>query len=48
MQLGGLHKPFVDTGYDDYEELLYLMGTQFPITDQVLEDDIGITKMGHR
>jgi len=38
----------VEAGYDDYEELLYLMTTDYPITDLILEDEVGISKMGHR
>jgi len=48
INLGSLFPKFVEAGYDDYEELLYLMTTDYPITDLILEDEVGISKMGHR
>ena len=29
-------------------ELLYLMGSTCPLTDEILESDVGIEKEGHR
>jgi hypothetical protein len=48
ISLGSLYKTFVDSGYDDFEEILYLMTTGYPLTDMVLENEVGILKMGHR
>ena len=48
INLGDLHPNFVASGYDDYEEILYLMTTGYALTDMVLENDVNIPKMGHR
>jgi hypothetical protein len=37
ISLGSLYTLFINTGYDDYEEILYLMQSSYPITDTVLE-----------
>ena len=48
LNLPHLVSQFVDAGYDDLEHLLALMHTRYPITDQVLRDDIKVAKLGHR
>jgi hypothetical protein len=39
---------FMDAGYDDYEFMICQMVSRHPITDLVLQRDIGIKKPGHR
>jgi len=48
INLGSLIGNFEASGYDDYEEILYLMSTGYPLTDMILENDVNISKMGHR
>ena len=48
INLGSLLPKFIESGYDNYEELLFLMTTPYAVTDLVLENDIGVTKLGHR
>lgn len=48
MKLEHLYGLFVDAGYEDYEALLAQMAWRVPITDAILERDIGIDKPGHR
>lgn len=42
INLGSLLGNFVESGYGDYEEILYLMTTSYPLTDKILEDDVKI------
>jgi hypothetical protein len=44
IRLGLLYKNFANTGYENLEENLYLMGSEFPINDSVLVERIGIEK----
>ena len=39
---------FIKSGYHSIELMLLQMESQNPITDDILKDEIGITKMGHR
>lgn len=48
MNLGFLIKNFENSGFDDLEQILYLMNSKYPITDKILLEDIGIEKLGHR
>lgn len=48
LNLQYLANLFVDAGFDDLEHLLGLMHTRYQITDQVLKDDIKISKVGYR
>ena len=48
LKLKHLHSNFVTAGYEDLEHLLGLMHSRYPITDQVLEQQIGISKLGYR
>ena len=48
INLSELHDNFVHSGYDDLEQIYNLMGTNYPITDKVLTEEIGITRPGHR
>lgn len=48
LHLQHLISGFIASGYDDLEHLLGLMHTRYPITDQVLRDDMKVTKVGHR
>jgi hypothetical protein len=47
MSVSELLPHFVDSGYDDLDEIYYLMTTNYALTDKVLED-IGIAKPGFR
>jgi hypothetical protein len=47
MNVGDLFPLFLDSGYDDLDEIYYLMTTNYALTDKVLED-IGVTKPGFR
>lgn len=40
------YNKFVMAGYDDYEWLLIQMASACPLTDRILEDEIGITQPG--
>lgn len=48
LNLPHLYSQFVDTGYDDLEHLLALMHTRYLVTDQVLREEVKVTKVGHR
>ena len=48
LRLGALYKAFCRTGYDLLSELVCLMGSDIPMTDAILANDIGISKQGHR
>ena len=48
MKLEHLYDLFVDAGYDDYEALLAQMAWRAPVTDSLLEHEIGIDKPGYR
>ena len=48
LNLQHLVNLFVDSGYDDLEHLLGLMHSRYPITEQVLKDEIKISKLGYR
>ena len=48
LHLQHIASGFVNSGYDDLEHLLALMHTRYPITDQVLRDDVKVVKLGHR
>ena len=39
---------FINGGYHCIELMLFQMGSQNPITDSILKDDLGINKIGHR
>lgn len=43
-----LIKKFENSGFDDFESLVYLMRSKYPITDLMLEKEILIDKIGHR
>jgi len=48
LKLKYLHANFVTAGYEDLEHLLALMHTRFAVTDEVLEQQLGISKLGYR
>lgn len=48
LQLGFLSRDFVNSGYDDMEHMLMLMNSSYPITEDVLKNDIKIDKLGYR
>ncbi|CAG9313745.1 unnamed protein product [Blepharisma stoltei] len=47
MKLSELKDIFIESGFDDYNTILSLMHSRYPITDQLLVD-IGVIKLGHR
>jgi hypothetical protein len=47
LGLLNLHSVLTRSGFDDLEQLLFLMNTAFPITDAELKE-IGVCKPGHR
>ena len=48
LNLAHLMNSFVDSGFDDLEQLLGLMHTRYIVTDQVLKEDVGVGKLGYR
>jgi hypothetical protein len=48
IKLRHLHPNFLATGYSDLEHLIALMHTKYALTDEILERDIGIRKLGYR
>lgn len=48
IKLEHLFDRFQASGFDDLNDLVQMMTWRSPITDEVLERDIGITKPGHR
>lgn len=48
LGLKKLTKKFVDAGLEDYDQILFLMGSKYPVTDEFLEKVIGVEKIGYR
>ncbi|OMJ87941.1 hypothetical protein SteCoe_10271 [Stentor coeruleus] len=48
LHLEYLYKNFLNCGFDDMDQIMCVMNSSFPITDEMLENDIGISKIGHR
>ncbi len=48
LKLSSLHHFFVVSGYDCLLSLLKQMGSSYPMSDEILRRDIGVTKLGHR
>ena len=48
LNLEHLYENFVNEGFFDLEQILKIMKSRFPITDEVLETDLGIEKIGYR
>lgn len=48
LKLDDLHGAFVASGYDDIEMLRAHMRSRYPLTDQVLRDELGVRKPGYR
>jgi len=48
MNIAELLPNFMESGYDDLDEIYYLMGTNYAMTDRVLEESIGVSKPGFR
>ena len=48
MNISELLPNFIESGYDDLDEIYYLMGTNYAMTDRVLEEYIGVSKPGFR
>ena len=47
INLLGCYKIFIDNGFANMEQIMFLMNSEYPITDEVLQD-IGIFKLGYR
>ncbi|CAG9322107.1 unnamed protein product [Blepharisma stoltei] len=48
LSLGFLIRNFRDSGYDDLDHIWMLMNSNYPITEDVLKNDIKIDKLGYR
>jgi ankyrin repeat protein len=48
LGLRSFSEKFIDSGLDDYDQVLYLMRSKYPITEDFLEKVIGISKIGYR
>ena len=48
MNISELLPNFIDSGYDDLDEICYLMGTSYPLTDKILDEELGVNKPGFR
>lgn len=48
LKLEELIPKFIESGFDDYEMLICQMLSRYPITDEILLNDIGVSKPGHR
>lgn len=48
LELRKLVKNFVDVGLEDYEQLVGLMGSSYPITEDFLKNEVKIEKSGYR
>lgn len=47
INLRNIYKLFVENGFTDMEQIVFLMNTSYPINDEVLRR-IGVLKIGHR
>lgn len=47
INLPGCYKLFIDNGFVNLEQISYLMNSDYPLTDEILQD-IGIYKIGYR
>lgn len=48
LKLASLHHSFVVSGYDCLLSLLKQMSSSYPVTDEILRRDVGVTKLGYR
>ena len=48
LGLGYLLPHFEAAGYLEVEQLLFLMHSRYPVTDTVLQNNVGVEKVGHR
>ena len=48
LSLGFLQKNFEKAGLGDFEQVIGLMNSGYPITDKILEEEVGVKKLGHR
>lgn len=48
LGLKNLLNKFTEAGLDDYEQVVFLMGSNYPITDDILYKEVGIEKIGYR
>lgn len=48
LNLEHLYPLFIDAGYEELEHMLVLMNTSFEITDEILKNEVQISKAGHR
>jgi hypothetical protein len=46
--LESLYPNFQAAGYDDFEQVIFLMDTNFSLNDAVLEHEVGVTRAGDR
>ena len=48
LNLGQYLDQFEAAGYDELDQLIFLMNGEFRLTDKALEEEVGIRKLGHR
>ena len=48
LKLEELLQRFVENGFDDYEMMIAQMMSRYPITEEILMEDVGVLKPGHR
>ena len=48
LKLEELIPKFIDSGFDDYEMLISQMLSRYPITDEILLQEVKVSKPGHR
>lgn len=48
LGLKKLTAKFVEAGLDDYDQILFLMGSKYPVTDEFLDKVVGVDKIGYR
>jgi hypothetical protein len=46
--LGNYVYGFQNAGLDDFEQILFLQLTDYPITHEILQEHVEMTKIGHR
>jgi ankyrin repeat protein len=48
LGLKQLYRNFIESGLEEYDQVLFLMNSNYPITDEFLQKEVGIEKIGYR
>lgn len=48
LNLAHLSQSFVENGFEDMDQIMGVMNSSYPITDLILENELGVEKIGHR